>query len=241
MMTENKKRDRSLAVLRPDLAAAWHPVRNNELNAEDVTLGCGKKVWWLCPTCGHEWQAIVRDRVGKGLGCQACQGKAVIPGVNDLETLDPVLASQWHPTKNGNLTPSDVMCKSSKKVWWQCEKGHEWEDALFYRSAGHKCPFCAGKRLLHGHNDLATKNPELAAQWHPTKNGALSPYDVTNFSNKKVWWKCHAGHEWEAVIANRSRGRGCPYCSRHWRVMTPTNRPISSGRTAAGSIAPANF
>ena len=54
-------------------------------------------------------------------------------------------------------------------------------------------------------------HPELAEQWHPTKNGDLTPQDVVSGSHRKVWWKCpDCGYEWEASIANRSRGRGCP-------------------------------
>lgn len=56
--------------------------------------------------------------------------------------------------------------------------------------------------------------PELAKQWHPTKNGDLQPIDITKASNKKVWWICDKGHEWQATINNRSmRGTGCPYCA----------------------------
>lgn len=58
--------------------------------------------------------------------------------------------------------------------------------------------------------------PELAAQWHPTKNGSLRPRDLTYGSGRKVWWKCPAGpgHEWEASPNNRTSGRsGCPYCA----------------------------
>ena len=69
-------------------------------------------------------------------------------------------------------------------------------------------------------NNLLVKHPELAKQWHPTKNGKLKPYDVTPGSGKKVWWICEKGHEWEAVIANRTGdGRGCPHphCRRERR------------------------
>ena len=57
--------------------------------------------------------------------------------------------------------------------------------------------------------------PNLAIDWHPTKNGSLTPYDITAGSGKKVWWKCHVcGYEWEASVCNRARGRGCSYCSK---------------------------
>ena len=37
---------------------------------------------------------------------------------------------------------------------------------------------------------LAELNPELANEWHPSKNGDLSPFDVTMRSDLSVWWKC---------------------------------------------------
>ncbi len=56
------------------------------------------------------------------------------------------------------------------------------------------CPYCAGRKVLKGFNDLFTCMPEIAAQWHPTLNGTLTPYDVTHGSKKKVWWICEQGH-----------------------------------------------
>jgi len=61
---------------------------------------------------------------------------------------------------------------------------------------------------------LAEVNPELAKQWHSTKNGNLTPFDVSAGSHNKVWWKCSKGddHEWEASIKSRNNGNGCPIC-----------------------------
>ncbi len=36
---------------------------------------------------------------------------------------------------------------------------------------------------------------------------------VTAFANRKVWWKCSKGHEWNTLISTRSGGSKCPYCS----------------------------
>jgi len=61
-------------------------------------------------------------------------------------------------------------------------------------------------------NDLATINLELAKQWHQTKNAELAPDMVSPNSNKKVWWICNKGHEWQAYIYSRNKGHGCPIC-----------------------------
>ncbi|MCK9577663.1 MAG: zinc-ribbon domain-containing protein [Clostridia bacterium] len=103
----------------------------------------------------------------------------LIKGVNDLATLRPDLALQWHPIKNGTLTPQSVTCGLNVKAWWICSLGHEWEARIADRSKGCGCPICAGQKVLIGYNDLATTNPELAKQWHPIKNGDLKPTNVT--------------------------------------------------------------
>ena len=131
-----------------------------------------------------------------------------------MNTINPDLAAQWHPTKNGDLAPTDVAGTSNKKVWWLCPKGHEWEANINSRSQGRGCPYCSGKWVLAGFNDLATINPKLSEEWNYTKNGSLQPTMVTKGSNRKVWWICPHGHEWEAVIGDRSSGRGCPVCGK---------------------------
>lgn len=65
-----------------------------------------------------------------------------------------------------------------------------------------------------GQNDLETVHPELAAEWHPTRNGAIMPSQVLPGYDTRVWWTCAEGHEWEAVVSKRNAGRGCPICAR---------------------------
>jgi hypothetical protein len=129
-----------------------------------------------------------------------------------LETINPELANQWHPKKNGNLTPKGVTPNSDKKVWWVCNKGHEWKATISNRNRSRGCPYCAG-RVVCDDNCLHTVNPSLAAEWHPVKNGRLTPRDVTPGSSKRVWWRCRKGHAWEAIINSRNQGFGkCPFC-----------------------------
>lgn len=135
-----------------------------------------------------------------------------------LATTYPDVASQWHPTKNGNKTPRDYTAGSAEKVYWLCSNcGYDWP-AIIYSRCSKKacgCPCCAGRVVVPGINDLATKNPLVAAEWHPTKNGSLTPRIVTPGSQKKVWWLCSkCGNEWLAVISSRSSGYGCDKCGR---------------------------
>jgi len=145
----------------------------------------------------------------------------------NLKAIDPKLAKQWHPTKNGNLTPKDVLPRSNKKVWWQCEKGHEWPAVINDRMKGTGCPICAGRSLKDNKNFQETY-PKIAEEWHPAKNGNLTPKDVAKKSRKKVWWICKKGHEWQAAVSKRAIGSGCPYCAgkltskdRNLKVLNP--------------------
>lgn len=192
----------------PKLAKEWHPTKNKSLTPNDVLRGSQQKVWWK-GECGHEWEAVVYNR-DNGIGCPYCCGQKV--GItNCLATLNSKLAKEWHSTKNGKLTPNDVFVNSTQKAWWKGKCSHEWNSVVRSRNQGRGCPCCSGQKVCSD-NCLATKNPKLAKEWHPTKNGTLTPNKVTTGSGQKVWWKCKQGHEWKAVIGSRNDGVGCPYC-----------------------------
>ena len=134
-------------------------------------------------------------------------------GFNDLATVRPDIASEWNDSKNQDLKPNEVTSHSGKKVWWKCLKGHEWQATIASRTDGCGCPICSNRKVKKGYNDLETLYPELAKEWHPDKNDALKPSQITPGSSIKVWWKCPQGHEWIAPISNRSHGANCPKCS----------------------------
>ena len=213
------KGENDLQTINPDLAREWNFEKNVGLTPVDILPSSNKKVWWKCNN-GHEWQAVVSNRT-KGTGCPYCYGRYAIKGVNDLNISNSILVKEWNFEKNGRITPSDVLHNSNKKVWWRCANGHEWQAKIVARSQGNNCPYCAGQKVLKGCNDLQTVNPELANEWNCDKNGLLLASDVMPNSNKKVWWKCSKGHEWEAIIATRNKGIGCPICSSERNTSLP--------------------
>ena len=207
---------KSLAETHPELAMEWHPTRNGELTPNDFTGGSHKKVWWKCPKGDdHEWETSLTNRTRLGRNCTICSNQKIVNS-NCLATTHPKLASQWHPTLNGNLTPSSFPSGSGKKVWWKCDKGddHEWESRINHITNGSGCPICSGRKVVES-NCLATTHTELAKEWHPTLNGNLTPKDVVSGTAKKVWWKCDKGddHEWKAPINQRASGSACSICS----------------------------
>ena len=201
-----------------ELMAEWNWEKNIEFDFDPklLTVGSGKKVWWKCSK-GHEWQATI-DRRSQGKGCSYCSGRNAIKGENDLQTVNPALAKEWNYDKNNGLTPTDVLPSSNKKVWWKCGKGHEWQAMIHSRNDGRGCPYCSGRHAVNGKNDLQTVNPVLATEWNYERNCGLMPMDVLPNSNKKVWWKCSKGHEWQSTVANRNNGNGCPYCLGRYAV-----------------------
>lgn len=212
-----------LSQTHPDLAKQWHPTQNGSLTANDVTAGSGKRVWWLCSFGDdHTWEAKVAQMVisltSKTKGCPVCRGLKVVSS-NCLATVYPELAKQFHPTKNGILTAYKVHAGSHKKVYWLCPQAgdHEWIASIKTRTSGNGCPVCRGSKIVLS-NCLTTVHPELAKQFHPTKNGALTAYKVHAGSHKQVYWLCPQGkdHEWIASIDNRINGSGCPYCNSGW-------------------------
>lgn len=337
-----------------ELVKEWHPIKNNHVTLSTVNAYDNIKVWWLCEH-GHEFEATIRSRNNKKSKCPYCSHQKVMKGETDLETINPYLAREWHPSKNGNLHPSDIFPNYHKKVWWLCPYGHEYEATPLHRHSGNTgCPICSKERqtsfpeqvlfyyfskyipnvmnryIISGfefdvflsdydvaieydgkiyHNNIKkiekdneknkfcktnnitlyrivedetyinqleyidydkifiskhSKNstelvtaikkifsllplnemiipdanitrdyidilqnyisyekenslecvfPNIAKEWHPTKNGILKPNMVRKSSNHYVWWICHKGHEYKSKINNRVNGFGCPYCS----------------------------
>ena len=135
---------------------------------------------------------------------------------------NPTLIAEWNCDKNNELglDIKSLTLGSGKKAWWKCEKGHEWQAVIAKINKGRGCPYCSGRKVLKGYNDLATLNRTLAKEWNYEKNGGLAPTDVKANSDKKVWWKCANGHEWQATIGSRnSGGHKCPYCSGRYAIQ----------------------
>jgi hypothetical protein len=177
----------SLALNAPAAALRWHPTKNGDLTPRDVSPGSHRRVWWKCRKGpDHEWQAIVAS-VANAVrsGCPFCSGQRASV-TNSLASLTPAIARQWHPTRNGGLTPRDVTAYSNRPVWWRCRRGpdHEWQAPPNNRQRGDGCPFCSRHRPTAA-TSLAARFPDIAREWHPTKNGSLSPRAVLPASQKK--------------------------------------------------------
>lgn len=130
----------------------------------------------------------------------------------------PDIAAQWHATLNAALDLAVIGPGSHKAPFWQCPAGHTWQAQVHSRVAGTGCPQCAGY-VPKGRRSIAEQAPHLLAEWH--SRNELAPDGLGAGSQRRVWWRCPEGHEYQAQIANRSRGTGCPDCARAGRTTEP--------------------
>ena len=97
-------------------------------------------------------------------------GNSRVKEKQTLASLFPEIAVQWHPTRNGELTPAIVTYGSMRKVWWRCDTGHDYQARVLERTLIKSgCPYCAGRRAISGVNDLATICPEIEKIWDKEK------------------------------------------------------------------------
>lgn len=146
------------------------------------------------------------------------------PG-RSLADLRPDVAGEWDYERNQPWRPEDFKFRSGVKAWWVCPKHGSYQAVIASRTndalhgpdyLGSRCAVCR-RRKPWPDECLASHYPEVAKEWHPTLNGDLTPLDVRPTSAKKVWWLCPRGHEFEAVISNRSvGGAGCRLCRPEW-------------------------
>ncbi len=213
-----------LKTLNPKVAELWHPNKNGNLTASDVTKASTKTVWWRCRDDErHEWQSTVASRTSvdsrsTGNGCPVCTSRLVLLGVNDIFTVAPQLKSQWHPDKNHGLDPEKLSAETPKRAWWRCDRDprHEWSAQIDTRAKrGLGCPICSNKKTVSGLNDMGVSHPHLAAEFNETRNG-VSADKVNAGDHRNFWWTCtNCSAEWRASPINRSRVHsGCPRCAK---------------------------
>lgn len=171
-----------------------------------VSAGTKKKVGWVCPL-GHTWEASVYNRASLGSGCPYCTGKKIFKGFNDLATTHPELAKELVDHKLGHTLGRG----SGTQVAWRCVRDHRWNSTPKNRALlGSGCPYCTGKQVLRGFNDLDYTHPEISDQ---LVNQDIR-YTHSYGSETVVDWICIKGHKYRSKIKSRTKGntKGCPVC-----------------------------
>jgi hypothetical protein len=200
-----------------------------EVHINDLNVGSNEFIKYKCDYCGETYEKTYngylqsRKKINKdSCNNQLCKSKKIseshssikIPIGESLAEKFPDIVKEWDYIKNNGKTPENYKVNSNKKIWWKCKAcSHEWYAQVSSRTNYNRgCPACASQ-VVSDINNLLVKFPEIAAEWHPTKNGELSPSNVTAGSGKRAWWKCKEGHEWDMTVSNRTANKcGCPYC-----------------------------
>ena len=216
-----------ISQLDPVLQKQWDHAANKHLGVVVIRPHSRKKVWWQCDQCPdghlHSWAATLYNR-SNGAGCPQCSGRLVCKH-SSLRTKAPVVAAEWHPTRN-DCGPEDVTASSNRSAVWQCQLcNHVWTAHINLRvGQGTGCPKCSTGfgQSKKTHPTFADSNDPLLTEWDHSRNAALSifPDKIKLRSHKSVFWlcpNCPAGqqHSYSAAPNNRTGNKrsGCPFCS----------------------------
>lgn len=166
---------------------------------------------------GHRYLEVVTsasDDERERTPCPACTGHHVQHGINDLATVAPEVATQLHPTLNGDLCATDITARSSQRVWWLCSEGHPYRATPSNRTLTDSgCAVCLGRVILVGVNDFATTHPVVARDLHPSN--WKRAHQLTAKDPKPRRWLCSEGHEYRSSVKKRVTTRGtCPECQK---------------------------
>ena len=161
-MNKQKLRNRPLSETHPEIAKQFHLKKNSGISPSSISGSYTKSVVWLCER-GHEWTSTPRGRVKSLQNCKMC---------DSLAFTHPELIKEWHPEKNGQLTPLNFKAGSHKIVWWVCSNGHVWSSEIRRRVEGLECQICNNRRASLS-NSLSVSHPNIAAEWDYEKKSGF--------------------------------------------------------------------
>lgn len=210
-------RSESLLSAYPDLAKQWDHRRNCGWRPEDISYGSKIKVHWKCSVANdHRWQNEVykittsfrntkRTNSPNAYGCPFCNG-ALPSSTNSLAKMNRKVAKEWNYERN-EIKPSEVKFASTKRVWWKCPKGHEYEARINNKTLhSSRCPIC-----FRGQPTDLRKFKKVLSQFDRKNNPGIDPYRLP--VGVKVNWVCPKDrtHKWRSGFY-RTTGERCPYC-----------------------------
>jgi hypothetical protein len=211
-----------LATTHPDIAKELDPVLNGTTTAQTIQAAARLSLAWRCPRNRHVYWATASNRTQGGTNCGICSNRTIVPGINDLTTTHPRLAAELDPAFEASHPATKMCAGSGDKPEWICpDCGHHYKMSLYNRSQGSGCEPCRRARLRSTRTSLADTHPDIAAQWHPTRNNGKQPEDYSHGSNDKVYWLCATGaaHWYPQRIDRKVQGYGCSVCSSRRLVL----------------------
>ena len=214
---KRNEKSNSLLKKRPDIAAFWDQKKNGNLTTSEVSYKSSLVVNWKCRK-KHSWKTTVNAMSSKPRSLHKCPfcNDYKLHRMNSLVFERPDIAAFWDFDRNKKF-PWQFKYNSSSNVHFRCKKGHRWKTTIVSMTKkaknAEKCPFCNGRRVSL-ENSLGVLQPAISLEWHNVKNGDLTPFEVTEKSSKRVWWKCRVcSHEYESIIFNQVKEKKTSSCS----------------------------
>ena len=199
-----------------ELMDLWDFERNQNkgLNPKEIPVNSCDIAFWKCKN-GHTWEEEIGVVYRRKTKCFYCTGRLIWSGENDLQTLYPELAAEWDYDKN-DITPDKVSPRDTNTYWWKCKNGHP----SFPRSVEHRvnrhdtCPYCSGKKVVSGVNDLETLFPKIAAEWDYEANNGVVPSKVSPNCWTSYNWICPKGHHYKKKVYLRTHSESGVDCTK---------------------------
>lgn len=181
-------------------------------------------VWFVCKK-GHNFRSridsVMASKWTKYRGCPYCSGRIKKAGYNDLQSQRPELLKYWDYAGN-TVKPDEIGLKDNDtKLNWICENGHRFKSTVYQMSisvmsGNNGCPYCSGKIVKQGFNDIITNTPELKEYWD-YDNNSVPPEMLTYGARGKYYFKCKNGHSFTKSLSAMRKAlgtstKGCPYC-----------------------------
>jgi hypothetical protein len=211
-----------LATVNPTLASQLDPVLNGTITAQTIAAATHRDLAWRCPRAGHVYWATGSERTQGKQNCGICSGRTIVPGVNDITTTHPTIAAEIHPDYAKGHPPARISAGSEVRPEWLCPTcGRTYKMTAYDRTHGEGCDPCRRARLRASKDNLAVTHPQIAAQWHPSRNNGPGPEEYTHGSNEVVIWLCQtsAAHWYPQRIDRKVAGYGCSLCSSRQLVL----------------------
>ena len=189
------------------LSKLWDEKKNGA--AVSVLVRSFRPAWWRCEN-GHSFQRSPRSMLSDPT-CADCRRG---PTTNSIAKARPSVIPLWNTEKNGALSPTTIDATHTGNTWWRCPKGHDYQRSPLLMIRDSSCPVCAVAA-----KSLAVVSPAAAAEWHPQRNGEITPSQVEADHMMNAWWRCPNGHDYQATVRSRVRGSGkCPTCFGGWSL-----------------------
>ena len=189
----------------------------NELKPNDVFKVSAKKYWFDCD-CGHHFDCSLAN-ITNDKWCPYCANKKLCELEECKQCYEKSFASsdkvKYWSNKN-ELKPREIFKNSNSKYLFDCNCSHQFDKVLSDINNDGWCPYCANKKLCELEEckqcyEKSFASSEKAKYW--SNKNELKPRNVFKNSDKKCWFDCDCGHNFNSILGIINNGSWCPYCA----------------------------